>query len=123
VTDAPAPPRNSQPALGAIRAAGGDELLRGMLGAFSDFAAAQAAWLDRLADTRAYDGVAEGARVLRISAEQVGVLDVVAACEHAETAAAAHDAAAVRIALEEVHETLATARPGVDALAAGVSDA
>ena len=89
------------------------------MGSFSDFAAAQAAWLDRLAAANAYEGIVEGARVLRISATQVGVLEVVESCERVEAAAAAHDRGAVRGALEDVHDALASARPWVDALAAG----
>ncbi len=116
--DTPPPPRTSQPTLEAIRATGGDELVRELYASFSDFAASQAAWLDRLHALHAFEGVAEGARVLRISASQVGVLDVVVACERAEVAAQAHNAAALREALEDVHDTLATARPWVDGLAA-----
>jgi hypothetical protein len=117
--DTPPPPRTSQPTLEAIRAAGGDELVRELYASFSDFAAAQAAWLDRLHAVHAFEGVAEGARVLRISATQVGVLEVVEACDRAAAAAQAHDAAAVRHALEDIHDAMATARPWVDALAAG----
>ena len=112
------PPRTSEPALNAIRDAGGEELLRELMGSFSDFAAAQAAWMDRLAAANAYEGIIEGARVLRDSATELGVLDVVASCERAEAAARAQDAAAVRAALEAVHDALAGARPWVDALAA-----
>ncbi len=117
--DHPPPPRNSQPTLETIRAAGGDELVRELYASFSDFAAAQAAWLDRLAAVHAYEGVAEAARVLRISATQVGVLEVVASCERAEAAAHTHDAKAVRASLDEIHEALAAARPWVDGLGAG----
>jgi HPt (histidine-containing phosphotransfer) domain-containing protein len=115
----PPPPRISEPTLAVIRDTGGDELVRELFGSFSDFASAQAAWLDRLAAANAYEGILDGARVLRISAMQVGVLEVVESCQRAELAAAAHDRMAVRAALAEVHDALAAARPWVDALAAG----
>ena len=117
--DHPPPPRSSQPTLDAIRATGGDELVRELYASFSDFAAAQVAWLDRLAAVHAFDGLAEGARVLRISARQVGVLEAVEACQRIEAAALAHDQRKVTAALEDLHDTLASARPWVDALAAG----
>lgn len=117
--DDPRPPRNSQPTLDAIRVTGGDELVRELYASFSDFAVAQVAWLDRLAKVHAFDGLHEGARVMRISARQVGVLDAAEACARLQTAALAHDAAAVAAALEELHDVLAAARPWVDALAAG----
>lgn len=112
------PPGSSAPALTAIRDAGGDELLRELMGSFSDFAAAQAAWMDRLAAANAFEDIVEGARVLRTSATELGVLDVVASCERAAVAARAQDRAAVLAALEDVHDALANARPWVDALAA-----
>lgn len=112
------PPRSSQPTLEALRATGGDELVRELYGSFSDFAAAQVAWLDRLAKVQAYGGLHDGARVLRISAQQVGVLDAVSCCERVEAAALAHDAAGVRAGLDALHDALAAARPWVDALAA-----
>lgn len=117
--DEPRPPRNSQPTLDAIRETGGEELVRELYASFSDFAAAQVAWLDRLANVHAYDGLHEGARVMRISARQVGVFDAAEACEHLQAAALAHDAAAVAASLEDLHDVLAAARPWVDALAAG----
>lgn len=117
--DTQPPPRNSQPTLDAIRATGGDELVRELYATFSDFAAAQVAWLDRLVAVHDFDGLHEGAKVLRISARQVGVLDAVESCERVEAAALAHDRAAVTAALDELHDVLAAARPWVDALAAG----
>lgn len=116
--DAPQP-RNSQPALDAIRAVGGEELVREMLGTFSQFAASQAAWMDRQLASRSFEGVAEGARVMRISAAQVGALEVVAACEQAEIAGSGRDPVALSAAMDAVHDALAAARPWVDALAEG----
>lgn len=117
--DTQPPPRTSQPTLDAIRATGGDELVRELYGTFSDFAAAQVAWLDRLAAANAFDGLHEGARVLRISARQVGVLEAVEACERLEAAALAQDRTRVSASLDALHDELAAARPWVDALAAG----
>lgn len=116
--DAPQP-RNSQPALDALRAVGGDELVREMLGTFSQFAEAQAAWMDRQLKSRSFDGVAEGARVMRISAAQVGAMEVVAACEQAEFSANGRDPVAVTAAMDALHDSLAAARPWLDALATG----
>ena len=96
-----------------------DELVRELYASFSDFAAAQVAWLDRLANVHAFDGLHEGARVMRISARQVGVFDAAEACERLQAAALAHNAADVAQALEDLHDVLAAARPWVDALAAG----
>ena len=116
--DAPQP-RNSQPALDALRAVGGDELVREMLATFSQFAASQAAWMDRQLAARSFEGVAEGARVLRMSAADVGAVEVVAACEQAEIAGNGRDLAALTMAMDALHDALAAARPWVDALAAG----
>ena len=116
--DAPQP-RTSQPALDALRAVGGDELVREMLGTFSQFAEAQAAWMDRHLKARSYEAVAEGARVMRMSAAEVGALEVVAACEQALLAANGRDPQVVAVAMEALHDALAAARPWVDALAAG----
>lgn len=112
-------PAEAITAVASIRAAGGEELVRGVVGAFNDFAAAQAAWLDRQVASRAYEGVAEGARALRISAAELGVLDVVKACERAELAGDGEDAVAIGAAVDAVHDALAAARPWMDALAAG----
>jgi HPt (histidine-containing phosphotransfer) domain-containing protein len=106
-------------AVATIRAAGGEELVRGVVGAFNDFAAAQAAWLDRQVASGAFEGVAHGARALRVSAAQLGVLDVVKACELAELAGEGEDAVALSAAVDAVHDALAAARPWMDALAAG----
>ncbi len=111
------PPLEAASAVASIRAAGGDELVRGVVGAFNDFAAAQAAWLDRQVATGAFEGVADGARALRISAAQLGVLDVVKACERAELAGEGEDAVALGAAVDAVHDALAAARPWMDALA------
>lgn len=117
--DDPRPPRNSHPTLDAIRDTGGEELVRELYTSFSDFAAAQVAWLDRLAKVHAFDGLHEGARVMRISARQMGVFDAAEACERLQVAALARDAVAVTAALDDLHDVLAAARPWVDALAAG----
>jgi HPt (histidine-containing phosphotransfer) domain-containing protein len=112
------PPREAEPALAAIRAAGGDELVRAMLGAFSAFATAQWAWIEAQARANAFEAVSIGARGLRISAQQIGAVAVAKACEGAELAAAARDAAAIAAALHEVAQGIADARPWLDAHAA-----
>lgn len=112
-------PAEAVTAVASIRAAGGEELVRGVVGAFNDFAAAQAAWLDRQVASRDFGSVAEGARALRISAAQLGVLDVVKACERAELAGDGLDAADLSAAVDGVHDALAATRPWMDALAAG----
>lgn len=109
------PPAEAQPALAAIHAAGGDELVQAMLAAFHGFATAQAAWLERQVKMRAFDDLALAARALRISATQVGALSVAKACERIELAGAGRDASAVDAAMEDVHDALAAARPWLDA--------
>lgn len=111
-------PQEAERALAAIRAAGGDELVRAMLGAFRDFATAQWAWLEAQAAANAFEAVSIAARALRTSAQQVGAVDIAAACEGAELAAAGRDAAAVAGALQVVAERIAAARPWLDAGAA-----
>jgi HPt (histidine-containing phosphotransfer) domain-containing protein len=83
-----APPRTAEPALATIRAAGGDELVHAMLSAFSSFANAQWAWLETQAAANAHEAVSIAARALRMSAQQVGALEIAAACETTELAAA-----------------------------------
>lgn len=112
-------PAEAVSAVASIRAAGGEELVRGVVAAFNDFAAAQAAWLDRQVASRDFESVAVGARALRTSAAHLGVLDVVKACERAELAGDGQDVATLSAAVEAVHDALAAARPWMDALAAG----
>lgn len=112
-------PAEAVTAVASIRAAGGEELVRGVVGAFNDFAAAQAAWLDRQVASQDFGSVAEGARALRVSAAQLGVLDVVKACERAELAGDGEDVVGLGAAVDAVHDALAAARPWMDALAAG----
>jgi HPt (histidine-containing phosphotransfer) domain-containing protein len=106
-----APPRTAEPALATIRAAGGDELVHAMLSAFSSFANAQWAWLETQAAANAHEAVSIAARALRMSAQQVGALEIAAACETTELAAASRDGAAVTAALHEVAQAIAAARP------------
>lgn len=112
-------PTEAVSAVASIRAAGGEELVRGVVAAFNDFAAAQAAWLDRQVAAQSFGSVADGARALRISATQLGVLDVARACERAELAGEGEDAATIAAAVDAVHDALAAARPWMDVLAAG----
>ena len=109
------PPRSAEPALAAIRAAGGDELVHAMLAAFSGFANAQWAWLETQAAANAHEAVSIAARALRTSAQQVGAVEIADACEAAELAAASRDGAAVSAALHEVAHGIAAARPWMDA--------
>ena len=109
------PPREAEPALSAIHAAGGAELVRAMLTAFSAFATSQWAWLEAQAAANAFEAVSIAARALRTSAQQVGAVAIASACESAELAAAAHDAAAVAAALHDVAQGIAEARPWLDA--------
>jgi HPt (histidine-containing phosphotransfer) domain-containing protein len=108
------PPDDAQPALAAIHAAGGDELVQAMLRAFSGFATAQMAWIERQFAQRQYDGVATAARALRVSAAQVGAVQVAQACNVVELAGAGHDAAGVAQALETLGDALATAHGWMD---------
>lgn len=108
------PPTEAQPALAAIHAAGGDELVQAMLAAFSGFATAQMAWLERQFALQRYEGVADAARALRISAAQIGALPVARACEIVELAGAGEDAPGVAHALESLSDALATAHAWID---------
>jgi HPt (histidine-containing phosphotransfer) domain-containing protein len=111
-------PRDAEVSLAAIRAVGGEELVRAMLDAFGAFASAQVAWIERQHESGAFDGVAEAARALRISASQVGAMRLVRACESAELAGHGHDAAGTARAIAEIANELAAARPWMDAPAA-----
>ncbi len=86
-----------------------------MLSAFSAFANAQWAWLETQAAANAFEAVSIAARALRMSAQQVGAVEIAEACESAELAAAARDGAAVTAALHEVAQGIAAARPWLDA--------
>ncbi len=104
------PPREAEPALAAIRAAGGDELLHAMLSAFAGFAGVQLAWIERQFALRQFDGVADAARALRMSAAQVGALGMAHACERVELAGAGQDAAGVAETIEALAAELTAAR-------------
>lgn len=108
------PPDEAQPALAAIHAAGGDELVQAMLQAFSGFATAQMAWIERQSALREYGGVASAARALRMSAAQVGAVRVAQACNVVELAGEGEDAAGVAQALETLGDALATAHGWID---------
>jgi len=108
------PPDDAQPALAAIHAAGGDELVQAMLRAFSGFATAQMAWLERQFALRHYEGVATAARALSMSAAQIGAVRVAQACNVVELAGAGEDAAGVAHALETLSDALATAHAWID---------
>ncbi len=108
------PPYEAQTALAAIRAAGGDELVQAMLAAFSGFATAQMAWLERQFALRQYEGVAVAARALRVSAVQVGAHQVARACEVVELAGAGEDAPGIAHALDVLSDALATALAWID---------
>jgi HPt (histidine-containing phosphotransfer) domain-containing protein len=108
------PPDEAQPALAAIHAAGGDELVQAMLQAFSGFATAQMAWIERQFALRQYDGVAHAARALGMSASQIGAVQVTRACQVVELAGAGEDAAGVAHALETLGDALATAHAWID---------
>jgi HPt (histidine-containing phosphotransfer) domain-containing protein len=113
----PIPPRSSGPALAAIRAAGGDELVQAMASAFTGFAEAQWKWLDEQAGSHSFEAVHIAARSLRVSAEQVGAVDLADACGAMEIAAAGRDAVAVATTLMDVEREIANARPWMEALA------
>jgi HPt (histidine-containing phosphotransfer) domain-containing protein len=108
------PPDEAQPALAAIHAAGGDELVQAMLRAFSGFATAQMAWIERQFALRQYESVATAARALRMSAAQIGAVRVAQACNVVELAGAGEDAAGVAHALETLSDALATAHAWID---------
>ena len=113
----PVPPRSSGPALAAIRAAGGDELVQAMASAFTGFADAQWKWLDEQAGSHAFEAVHIAARSLRVSAQQLGAVDLAEACGAAEIAAAGRDAVAVAATLMEVEREIANAKPWMESLA------
>lgn len=81
-----------------------------MASAFLAFAAAQEEWLSKQFALRLFDGVAEAARALRISAAQLGVEDLARACEAAEIAGAGHDSVAVESALVDISAAIAEGR-------------
>lgn len=110
-----APPPAAERAIAAIRAAGGDELVAAMLRAFSAFANAQWAWLQAQAGANEFEAVSIAARALRVSAQQIGAVEIAAACETTELAAASRDGATVTAALHEVAQGIAAARPWLDA--------
>lgn len=95
-------PREAERAIAAIRAAGGDELVSAMATAFIAFAGAQEEWLARQFALRNFESVADGARALRISATQLGAVDIAGACAAAEIAGAGHDVLASETALAEI---------------------
>ncbi len=113
-----APPKEAAAALAAIRAVGGDELVRAMVRAFAGFAAAQLDWMERQLGAGKLDVVGSGARALRISALQVGAQALADACERAELAGGGRDAGTVTTAVADITKALAAARPWMDALAA-----
>jgi HPt (histidine-containing phosphotransfer) domain-containing protein len=121
VTNRPTPPRSSDPALAAIRAAGGDELVQALAQAFTGFADAQWKWLDEQAGAHAFEAVHIAARSLRVSAEQLGAVDLGEACAAVEIAAAGRDAIAVASALNAVEREIAATRPWMEALADSAS--
>lgn len=112
-------PREAERAIAAIRAAGGDELVGAMASAFLAFASAQEEWLAKQFVMRRFDGVAEAARALRISAAQLGVVDVARACAAAEIAGAGHDSVAVETSLAEVSAAIAESRAWLGPLGTG----
>lgn len=85
-----------------------------MLHAFSGFATAQMAWIERQFALRQYESVATAARALRLSAAQVGAVRVAHACNVVELAGAGEDAAGVAHALETLGDALATAHAWID---------
>lgn len=111
-----APPRTSEPALAAIRQAGGDELVGEMLRSFGSFAQAQVSWLEGQLATRQYDSFAQAAHALGASAAEVGAHDVASACARAELAGAGHDAVSASQALEDVIDALDAAHGWIDEL-------
>ncbi len=95
-------PHEAERAIAAIRAAGGDELVSAMSTAFIAFADAQEEWLARQFALRNFERVADGARALRISATQLGAVDIAGACAAAEIAGAGQDVPASETALAEI---------------------
>jgi hypothetical protein len=80
-----------------------------MASAFTGFAEAQWKWLDEQAGSHAFEAVHIAARSLRVSAEQVGAVDLADACGATEIAAAGRDAMAVAKSLRDVEREIANA--------------